>query len=75
MDALPHTLADEDAPALFGPRAPAQAEPSQSAVIQITLNSQGQLSVRGPRAAVVELLVACARRGLVIKLDDLNWCG
>lgn len=65
---------DEDAPILFGPSLLTEAS-GLSAVMQITLGPQGELTIRGPRPVVVEMLVACARRGLLVELEYLNWCG
>lgn len=63
-------------PALFG--ADVLAENVDRAipdVLQMTVSHDGRITVRGPRAAVVELLACCARNGMVIDLHYLNWCG
>jgi len=64
-------------PVLFGPEAlPAVAgQALAEGVLQITLAPDGRLTVRGPRAAVAEFLLTCARYGWVIRLNDLSWCG
>ncbi len=63
-------------PALFGPQVLAERdEAGEPAVLQLTLSDDGRLTVRGPRAALVEFLASCARKGFVIELDYLNWCG
>lgn len=66
----------KEVPALFGPDVlDERAAVPEPAVLQLALTDDGRISVRGPRAAVVELLACCARHGLVIQLDYLNWCG
>jgi hypothetical protein len=72
-----NTLPDEiaPAPALFGPEVLDEVAPTERAVIQVTIGHDGRLTVRGPRVAIVELLVCCARYGMVVELESLNWCG
>lgn len=61
---------------LFGPSVIAEGQPqAEMTVLQITLADDGRITFRGPRVALAELLVVCARHGFVIDLDYLNWCG
>ncbi len=64
------------APAVFGPDVLAE-NPNRVGpdVLQVTIGHDGRITMRGPRAAVVELMACCARNGLLIELDYLNWCG
>lgn len=64
------------APAVFGPDVLAEnAAAGAPAVLQLTIAHDGHITLRGPRTAVVELIACCARNGLVIEFDYLNWCG
>lgn len=72
----PTSPAFSPTPAVFGPTVLAECvEMDEPAVLQLTLAHDGRLTVRGPRAALVEFLACCARNGFVIELDYLNWCG
>ena len=74
MDAMLPPLIEP--PALFGPQVLAERDDApEPAVLQVTISDDGRITVRGPRAAVVEFLACCARHGLVIDLTYLNWCG
>lgn len=64
------------APTVFGPSVlDERATTDETAVLQVTIAHDGRLTIRGPRAAVMELMACCARYGFVIELDYLNWCG
>lgn len=43
--------------------------------LQITLNADGVLSVRGPRRAVAWWITVLARQGWRLDFDALEWCG
>ena len=64
-------------PQMFGPDVLAEAENSTFAngVLQITLQEDGRITIRGPRPAVTKFLVTCARYGFVIHMEDISWCG
>jgi len=71
------TSDDQRVLAVFGPAAlpTRDDDPAQAGVLQITLSHDNELMIRGPRVAVTAFLADCARRGLVIELAALNWCG
>lgn len=75
-DSTPLLSADDAAPLIFGAELlHERAATGEPAVLQMTLAHDGRITVRGPRAALVEFLACCARNGFVIELDYLNWCG
>lgn len=64
------------APAVFGVDVMAEnVNCANPTVLQATISHDGRITLRGPRAAVVEFLACCARNGMLIDLDYLNWCG
>lgn len=64
------------APAVFGADVLNEnANRAAPDVLQVTIGHDGRITMRGPRAAVVELMACCARNGLLIEFDYLNWCG
>jgi len=43
--------------------------------IQISLDADGKLTLRGSRALVDWLLAELAAEGWILDLDSLSWCG
>jgi hypothetical protein len=66
----------EEAPAIFGAAVlDERSKVNEPTVLQMTISHDGRITMRGPRAALVELMACCARNGFVIEFDYLNWCG